>query len=670
MDGYEEGTVIVGRYRVGKTLGQGGMGMVLAAHDERMDRPVALKFLLPALREKPNVVARFEREGRSAAKIDDEHVARVYNVESTADGVPFIVMEQLRGETLAKLIETRGRLSIAEAVDFALQVCEALVQAHKLGIIHRDLKPQNLFLTQTAYGAHLLKVLDFGISKTVGKDESALTRTGGVVGSPAYMAPEQLRGEEVDERADVWALAVVIYHMAAGVPPFRGEVAVVGHAILQGEYDALSTHRADVPEGFEDALSQALVVHLPSRLPSVAALAAKLAPFGSEKARESYARIQAMVSPAPPAEAPKEPASPPPQLPPAAMTSADRSTSISEDTPVVSPPRPARSPRRTLPAALAVAGGMALVVALVRFSTPNAMPIAPAPSAIPAPSGSAAKESVEEPLKRECAAGSGESCNRLGLRYENGTGVAQDDLQAFEAYDKGCRAGHAAACANLGSRYYEGKGVAKDEATGRQMFLRGCEGGEPLGCVRYGMAYRDGKGGPKDADKAYEYFEQACNAGALLGCTERALENLRGEGKHKDAKWGLEQLDSVCTRGEPTACIRAAGFRAKGVGSAAPADMGRAREALSKGCKADAGLACKAGKLVDTEVGTRSTEAKMKASYRAQCDAGGTVFCRLLGNVLLMGTPAEREEGKRVLGKACSAGDIPSCDVLKRAGAQ
>jgi hypothetical protein len=95
--------------------------------------------------------------------------------------------------------------------------------------------------------------------------------------------------------------------------------------------------------------------------------------------------------------------------------------------------------------------------------------------------------------------------------------------------------------------------------------------------------------------------------------------------------------------------------------------MGRAREALSKGCKADAGLACKAGKLVDTEVGTRSTEAKMKASYKAQCDAGGMVFCRLLGNMLLMGTPAEKAEGKAILRKTCDSGDTPSCNVLKKA---
>ena len=192
MDTFKPGDVILDKYKVTGILGQGGMGQVLAAHDDALDRAVAIKFLLPALRDRPDSVSRFEREARTAARIQNEHVARIYSVEKL-DGVPFLVMEYLSGQNLATVLRERGHLPVPEAVDFLLQASEAVAEAHTLGIVHRDLKPANLFLT-TTNGVSILKVLDFGISKTAATDDVSLTGHAAVLGSPVYMSPEQFEG--------------------------------------------------------------------------------------------------------------------------------------------------------------------------------------------------------------------------------------------------------------------------------------------------------------------------------------------------------------------------------------------------------------------------------------------------------------------------------------------
>src|SRR5450432_1961704 len=185
-----EGQILAGKYRVEKVLGSGGMGVVVAAWHLELEQRVAVKFLHPLAMERPDTAERFRREARSAAKIRSEHVARVIDVGIMEGGLPYMVMEHLDGHDVSEEMQ-RGLLSISNAIDFTLQAVEALAEAHAAGIVHRDLKPANLFLALRPDKTSMVKVLDFGISKS-NFGGGSNTSTQAVMGSPYYMSPEQL----------------------------------------------------------------------------------------------------------------------------------------------------------------------------------------------------------------------------------------------------------------------------------------------------------------------------------------------------------------------------------------------------------------------------------------------------------------------------------------------
>jgi eukaryotic-like serine/threonine-protein kinase len=219
----EPGTLLVGRYRVERLVGVGAMGAVVAAHHEELDERVALKLLLSTHRDDPNVRVRFKREARAAFKLKSEHACRVLDAGELEDGTPFIAMEFLSGETLAKLLQTRTRLPAKEAVEFVLQAIEALAEAHDQGIVHRDLKPANFLLTRRPDGSACIKVIDFGVAKLAPDlaHEGDVTNTFGFVGSSVYAAPEQLgAARDATAQADIWSLGVVLYQLVSGRLPF------------------------------------------------------------------------------------------------------------------------------------------------------------------------------------------------------------------------------------------------------------------------------------------------------------------------------------------------------------------------------------------------------------------------------------------------------------------
>src|ERR1700760_4922495 len=194
-DEVREGDVLAGKFRIERVLGRGGMGVVVAATHIQLEERVALKFLLPEALGNGEAVARFAREARAAVKIKSEHVARVSDVGTLDSGSPYMVMEYLEGQDLADWVRHSGAMRPADAVEFVLQACEAIAEAHALGIVHRDLKPANLFVTRRVDGSPCVKVLDFGISKltTPGStSDMGMTRTSTVMGSPLYMSPEQM----------------------------------------------------------------------------------------------------------------------------------------------------------------------------------------------------------------------------------------------------------------------------------------------------------------------------------------------------------------------------------------------------------------------------------------------------------------------------------------------
>lgn len=288
------GTVLDGKYRVERVLGEGGMGLVVAARHVQLDQLFALKLLLPQYCEHEEAVQRFLREARSAARIQSEHVARVSDVGTLGDGVPFMVMELLEGRDLDRELQARGPLPIAEAAGYVIQACLAVAEAHAFGIVHRDLKPANLFLTRRRDGSFLVKVLDFGISKAIEPDavggaDANLTSTAAVMGSPQYMSPEQIRSSKhVDARSDVWSLGTVLYELLTGEPAFKADNAPATLAkIVADEVPPPSRSRPDLPAGLEAVVLRCLEKNRDQRFQSVAELASALQPFAGVTAAPS-----------------------------------------------------------------------------------------------------------------------------------------------------------------------------------------------------------------------------------------------------------------------------------------------------------------------------------------------------------------------------------------------
>ncbi|WP_437608374.1 serine/threonine-protein kinase [Sorangium sp. So ce834] len=291
------GEIVGGKYRVEHVIGQGGMGVVVAARHTTLKRRVALKFLLPEENRDAQDVARFLREAQAAAAIASQHVAHVIDVGTTEAGVPYFVMELLRGITLAELIERRGPLSIEDAVGYVLEVCEAIAEAHALGIVHRDLKPSNIFLAERDDGSSQIKVIDFGISKALDAGalgaDGKLTATRMVLGSPPYMSPEHVRSaRNVDTRTDIWAIGVILYEMLTARRPFEAEAASAIFASIVADPPAPPrSHRADIPDELERVILSCLEKRPYLRPQTVADLARSLAPLAPERARAPLERI-------------------------------------------------------------------------------------------------------------------------------------------------------------------------------------------------------------------------------------------------------------------------------------------------------------------------------------------------------------------------------------------
>jgi serine/threonine protein kinase len=272
-----EGVVIAGKLRLQRPLGQGGMGVVWAARHETLDTDVAVKLIRPErVAADPALVARFEREAKTTARIAHPHVVRVMDY-GTVDGVvPYIVMELLAGFSLAELLASGGRLSLATAVVLVQQVGSALESAHGRGIVHRDIKPHNVFILEQSQGQPLyVKVLDFGIAKMLGDEQvpggsHTLTETGAIIGSPPYMSPEQIEGSKhVDLRSDLWSLGVIVYESLTGQAPFQGgSFVAVGSAVLKGKYRPATELRSGLPPAIDDWFAKALSVDPDARFQS------------------------------------------------------------------------------------------------------------------------------------------------------------------------------------------------------------------------------------------------------------------------------------------------------------------------------------------------------------------------------------------------------------------
>jgi serine/threonine protein kinase len=385
----QPGDVLAGKYRVERVLGSGGMGVVVAAHHLQLDERVALKFLLPNALVNPETVTRFVREARAAVKIKNEHVARVTDVGELENGAPYMVMEYLDGSDLSSWLQQHGALPVEQAVDFILQACEALAEAHSLGIVHRDLKPANLFCLQKPDGSFCIKVLDFGISKVLTPDGaptgSEMTRTSAFLGSPLYMSPEQLQHSKgVDTRTDIWSLGIILFELVTGRAPFDANaVTELIIKIATTPAPPLRQFRGDAPPALEALLARCLEKDRGVRFQTVGELAVALQSFGSVRGRMSTEGILGTLGRA--GMSPGLAALPRESRPSATSGSVPSQTNASWGG--TSPPGVRSGGGRLLPVlvgvgAACVIGGVAAFV-LHRTSSSTAVVVAPTPSATP-----------------------------------------------------------------------------------------------------------------------------------------------------------------------------------------------------------------------------------------------------------------------------------------------
>jgi serine/threonine-protein kinase len=255
------GSVVAERYHVVKKLGEGGMGQVYLAEHVKMGRKSALKVMNPGMNQDADAIARFNREAANASRLNHPNIAAIYDFGETSEGLIYLAMEFVEGQSLTALVEKSGTLSAPRAASIIHQAADALGVAHDAGIVHRDLKPDNIMIARGRDGGDLVKVVDFGIAKASSSDAQKVTKTGLVVGTPEYMSPEQLAGDKLDGRSDVYSLGLVAFNCLTGTLPFQSESAQEAMIMrLTDQPKTLAEMKPDTqwPEALQRVMDKAL----------------------------------------------------------------------------------------------------------------------------------------------------------------------------------------------------------------------------------------------------------------------------------------------------------------------------------------------------------------------------------------------------------------------------
>jgi serine/threonine-protein kinase len=383
------GDIIDGRYQLERVIGTGGMAVVVAAIDVEVSERVALKFLFKKAARHKEILQRFEREKAVISRLEGEHIARMVGA-GVVKNTPYMVMEYLQGRDLVDVLRVQKTVPVELAVEYVLQACEAVAEAHGLDIVHRDLKPGNLFLTHRSDGSPCIKVLDFGIAKILGGGggaEGSLTRTEVVMGSPHYMSPEQMvSSKEVSPATDIWALGVILHELVAGKLPFAERTTEKLCArVLNGEPTPLREDCPSCPEGLEKVVARCLLRMPEERFADVGELALALSEFAPPHARPLVARVVHRL---------RHPGELPPEIDEAPRLSQARDPEEAPDAPTVYLQRHSRIPWKSVMWAAFGVGLLAVGFAggLLFRTTPTDValpPEAPAASSMAAPSLSA-----------------------------------------------------------------------------------------------------------------------------------------------------------------------------------------------------------------------------------------------------------------------------------------
>jgi serine/threonine-protein kinase len=404
---YPSGRLLEGRYRLGELLGSGGAGAVLSALDERLERRVAIKVVRTPRLASAEAIERFKREARATVRIGHPNIVQVFDVGTTEEGWPFLVLEELRGRTLAEALDET--LSISRALDVHIQLLDALEAAHAVGVLHRDVKPSNVFLSPLATGSDLVTLLDFGLATLLESTDPRVTDTGMVLGSPTYVAPERLAGADATPASDVYAVGVCLFETLTGRPPFvAANLLALRGQILTAQSPRASALRADVPVELSDVIARAMARDPADRFGTAASMRDALAALAPKRT----ATVRPPAESAPPSRGQR----PSRWAVPVAigaggaaalllwlsLASTPDAPASRGDAPAVlaavpSPPAPAHDPVAVAPAPLAAAASGP--------SAPGpAAPAAPRPSVAAGPAGGATGDVVARTVDPPAAA--------------------------------------------------------------------------------------------------------------------------------------------------------------------------------------------------------------------------------------------------------------------------
>src|SRR5580700_10154670 len=514
-------TKTIGQYEIRELLGEGGLGQVHAAFDTVLQRNVAMKSLRPEMLSDTNFVERFRAEATSLARLNHPNITTIYSLIPDGKNL-YMVMELVRGHTLDDILKERNApIAARESLAIIAQAADGLAYAHSMGVIHRDIKPSNLMIAENG----VLKIMDFGIARVRGSQR--LTRSGSIVGTLAYMAPEQLRGEEGDEACDIYSLAIVLYELLTGAPPFSAN----------SEYDLMQAQINERP------------ARLISRVPGLdskveTAIMRALSKKPNQRFASARAFSDALGASAMRLDAPKilhndtrliETPANPIQIAPARRSVFDKLPNIPGLAPELraavygagaaavvalavigilsfhssSPPpsvviaKPAVTPPPVIPTALP--------------QTPKTQPAtnAPPPASAPSPSDAAALSGPLADIVAAANRGDPAAQNQLGVKYAQGeNGLTRDDTKAVEWYRKAANQGLPKAQTNLGDMYFFGRGgLAQSNLDALSWYLKAAQQDWPDAQYRLGYMYEKGQGTDKDVTKAVQLYRSAAEHG-------------------------------------------------------------------------------------------------------------------------------------------------------------
>jgi serine/threonine-protein kinase len=542
-------TQTVGQYEIRDLLGEGGIGQVHAAFDTVLQREVAMKSLRPELLSDANFADRFRAEATSLARLNHPNITTLYSLIPDGKNL-YMVMELVRGHTLDDILAKRNApLDVRESLAIIAQAADGLAYAHSMGVIHRDIKPSNLMVAENG----VLKIMDFGIARVRGSQR--LTRSGSIVGTLAYMAPEQLRGEEGDEACDLYSLAIVLYEMLTGTPPFSANSEYdLMQAQINQKPDRLVSRVPGLDSKVESAIMKALSKKPAQRFQSTRAFSDAL---GASSLRMDAPKIlhndtRLIETPANPIQI-----APPrrsgldwlpniPGLPPELRAAVyGGGVAALAAFAVIGVLLFLRSPT---PASIAVHPPAPLVTPAVN---PQPAKISPAPS----PANPAEAAALAGPLAATVAAanrGDPAAQNQLGVKYAQGEdGLPRDDVKAVEWYRKAANQGLPKAQTNLGDMYFFGRGgLEQSNLDALSWYLKAAQQDWPDAQYRLGFMYEKGIGTGKDVAKAVQLYRSAAEHGYpeaqnLMG----TLYATGADGITEDDKQALDWFQKAADQG-------------------------------------------------------------------------------------------------------------------------